>query len=142
MSDPYRLERFVQAQAAVYADVVAELTAGRKRTHWMWFIFPQIAGLGRSATAQHFAISSLAEARAYAAHPVLGPRLMQCAALALDAKVRDAHTLFGSPDDLKFHSSMTLFALADPAAAVYDACLARYFNGKADTRSVELARET
>ena len=142
MSDPYRLERFVQAQAAVYADVVAELTAGRKCTHWMWFIFPQIAGLGRSATAQHFAISSLAEARAYAAHPVLGPRLMQCAALARDAKVRDAHALFGSPDDLKFHSSMTLFALADPAAAVYDACLARYFNGKADMRSVELARET
>ena len=141
MSDPYSLDRFVQAQADVYAEVVAELSAGRKRTHWMWFIFPQIAGLGRSATAQHFAIGSLAQARAFAAHPVLGPRLLQCAALALDAKASDAHALFGSPDDMKFHSSMTLFALADPDAAVYEACLARYFKGEADTRTLELVRD-
>lgn len=142
MPDPYSLDRFVNAQADAYAEVVAELTAGRKRTHWMWFIFPQIAGLGRSATAQHFAIGSVAEARAYAAHLVLGPRLMHCAALALNAKTRDAHALFGSPDDMKFHSSMTLFALADPSAAVYEACLARYFNGEHDPRTLERARET
>ena len=110
MPDPYDLRRFIEAQQGVYASVVAELTAGRKRSHWMWFIFPQIAGLGHSAMAQRFAIASRAEAIAYLAHDVLGPRLFECTRLVLDVNGKSIHDIMGSPDDLKFRSSMTLFA--------------------------------
>jgi uncharacterized protein (DUF1810 family) len=119
LSDPYELERFVAAQAPVYPRVVAELSEGRKRSHWMWFIFPQVAGLGFSAMAQRFAIRSRAEADAYLAHRVLGPRLLECTRLVLAIKDRTIHDIFGSPDDMKFRSSMTLFGAvsADPIFA-------------------------
>ena len=112
--DPYNLKRFVQAQAPVYRSVVEELRGGRKRTHWMWFVFPQLRALGRSATALHYGIASLAEARAYLAHPALGPRLRDCTGLVCAAQGRTIHEIFGSPDDMKFRSCMTLFAAADP----------------------------
>jgi uncharacterized protein (DUF1810 family) len=127
------LERFVTAQAPVYDAVLAELRAGRKRSHWMWFIFPQLAGLGHSAMAQHYAISGLDEARAYLDHPLLGARLLECSALALAAGQYDsAHTIFGSPDDLKFRSSMTLFSLAAPGEPVFADCLQRFYGGQPD----------
>ena len=110
MPDPFNLDRFVQAQDPVLAQVRAELWAGHKRTHWMWFVFPQLAGLGRSDTARYYALASLEEARAYLAHPLLGPRLIECTNLVNAVEGRSAHQIFGSPDDLKFHSSMTLFA--------------------------------
>jgi uncharacterized protein (DUF1810 family) len=123
------LDRFVQAQDGVYDDALAELTAGRKRTHWMWFIFPQIAGLGSSATAQHYAIRSLDEARAYLAHPVLGPRLRECAQALLSVPGRSAREILGHPDDLKLRSSMTLFARAADDPAPFEAVLDRYYDG-------------
>jgi uncharacterized protein (DUF1810 family) len=138
MSDPYRLQRFVDAQQPVYDTARGELAAGRKRSHWMWFIFPQIAGLGHSETAQRFAVSSLQEARAYLAHPLLGPRLHECAQLAAHAEGDDANAVFGHPDDLKFHSSMTLFAQATPDNQVFVDCLRKFFGGEPD--SATLAR--
>jgi len=133
------LDRFVQAQDGVYDDVLAELTAGRKRTHWMWFVFPQIAGLGSSATAQRYAIRSLDEARAYLAHPVLGPRLRECAQALLAVPGRSAREILGHPDDLKLRSSMTLFARAADDPALFEAVLARYYDGP-DPRTEELLR--
>ena len=132
------LARFVLAQGAVYDQVLSELRAGRKRSHWMWFVFPQLAGLGHSAMAQHYAIGSLEEARAYLAHPVLGVRLRECSRLVLDAPGDDAHAIFGSPDDLKFHSSMTLFDRVAPEETVFRECLQKYFGGRAD--ALTLAR--
>ena len=132
------LERFVAAQERVWPAVVAELTAGAKRSHWMWFVFPQLRGLGRSATARHFGIASLGEAQAYLADPVLGPRLIECAELVNAVEGRSAHDIFGSPDDLKFRSSMTLFAAVDPAAAVFGDALRKYFGGLPDPRTTEL----
>lgn len=132
MDDPFDLARFVSAQAGVYPQVLAELGSGRKRTHWMWFVFPQLAGLGHSAMAQRYAIGSIEEARAYLAHPVLGKRLRECSRLVLGAGAADAHAIFGSPDDLKFHSSLTLFERADPAEPVFRQCLDRFFGGRAD----------
>ena len=127
------LERFVDAQGAVYADVLNELRAGRKETHWMWFVFPQLRGLGRSATAFHFGVVSAAEAAAYLAHPVLGPRLRACVELVLAVKGRTAHEIFGSPDDLKFRSSMTLFASVAPADETrFQSTLDRFFGGERD----------
>ena len=114
MGDRFQLQRFVDAQRPVYDTAVRELRAGRKRSHWMWFIFPQISGLGHSVTSQTFALSSLAEAAAYLAHPVLGQRLRECAALLAGVEGRSVDEIFGHPDDLKFHSSMTLFAHAAP----------------------------
>ena len=114
------------------AQVLAELAAGCKRTHWMWFVFPQIAGLGRSAMAQRYALGSLDEARAYLAHPVLGPRLLRCTEVVNAVEGRTVSKVFGSPDDLKFHSSMTLFALAQPGEAVFRAALAKYFGSQMD----------
>jgi uncharacterized protein (DUF1810 family) len=134
---PFDLDRFVQAQEPVLADVRRELGEGRKRTHWMWFVFPQIAGLGHSAMAQHYAIASLAEARAYLQHPVLGPRLTQCTGLVNRVQGRSIHQILGSPDDLKFHSSMTLFALAEPGETVFRQALEKYFDGGPDARTVE-----
>ena len=129
MSDAFDLDRFVQAQDPVLAQVRRELGEGRKRSHWMWFVFPQLRGLGRSAIAQHYGIASLAEAKAYLAHPVLGPRLVECTGLVNKVEGRSVHQIFGSPDDLKFHSSMTLFAAADPDAAAFRKALAKYFAG-------------
>ncbi len=119
------------------AQVLAELAAGRKRTHWMWFMFPQLAGLGHSAMARRYALESLDEARAYLAHPVLGPRLVRCAGLVNSVGSRTANAVFGSPDDLKFHSSMTLFVLAQPGEAVFQRALDAYFGGAMDPMTVE-----
>jgi len=136
--DPYGLQRFVDAQDPVLHRVRAELERGRKASHWMWFVFPQVAGLGSSPTAQHFAISGLDEARAYLAHPVLGPRLRECAELAAGVEKGSAADVFGYPDDLKLRSSMTLFARAAPDEPVFTAVLERYFDGAADPRTLEL----
>ncbi|WP_235953591.1 DUF1810 domain-containing protein [Noviherbaspirillum galbum] len=135
----HRLDRFLTAQDAVIDQVRAELRAGRKRSHWMWFIFPQVAGLGHSAMARAYAIASLDEARAYLDHPVLGGRLRECAQLVLDLDGETADSIFGSPDNLKFHSSMTLFAIADGAdESVFAACLAKYFSGRKDAGTLSL----
>jgi len=132
MNDPWDLQRFVTAQQPVYETVLAELRAGAKRSHWMWFIFPQIEGLGHSEMARRYAIASLEEARAFLRHPVLGPRLRTCSGLAAGINGRNAHQIFGSPDDLKFHSSITLFAQAAEDEQVFRDCLAKYFAGKPD----------
>ena len=132
MADPFDLERFVEAQAPVYERARRELAGGRKESHWMWFIFPQITGLGQSAMSIRFAIASLDEARAYLAHPVLGPRLVDCAKLALDAEGRTAREIFGSIDEMKFRSSMTLFTKASPDEEVFQRCLDKYFGGAPD----------
>lgn len=138
MSDRYGLQRFVDAQDPVYPQVLAELRAARKASHWMWFVFPQLAGLGGSAMARRYAISSLDEARAYLAHPVLGPRLRECSELVLRAAQPDVHRIFGSPDDLKFRSCMTLFQCAAPQEPVFGACLDRYFGGQPDASTLAL----
>lgn len=132
------LEKFVAAQAPLYESVLAELRAGRKRTHWMWFVFPQIAGLGRSATARHYALASLSEAQAYLAHALLGARLRQCCALVLAVEGRSAHEVFGDPDELKFRSCLTLFAAAAPGEAVFAQCLEKYFGGVLDAGTLAL----
>ena len=132
MADPFNLERFVDAQAPVYDQVHRELKAGRKASHWMWFIFPQIAGLGQSPVSIRFAITSLDEAKAYLAHPVLGIRLRTCARLALDAEGKTGRDIFGSIDEMKFRSSMTLFAKASPGDDVFQRCLDKYFTGGPD----------
>lgn len=136
MTDPFDLARFVQAQAPVIGQVRRELAEGRKRSHWMWFVFPQLRGLGHSPMAQRYGIASLEEARAYLAHPVLGARLRECAALMNAARGRSAHEILGSPDDMKFQSSMTLFALADPAEPEFGAALDRYYGGARDRRTL------
>lgn len=136
MEDRHDLSRFLEAQAGVYGQVVAELRAGRKRSHWMWFVFPQIAGLGHSAMAQRYAIASLDEARAYLEHPILGARLRECSALVLAVEAMTAHDIFGAPDDLKFHSSMTLFHRADAGEAVFGDCLRKYFGGEEDPQTL------
>jgi uncharacterized protein (DUF1810 family) len=130
--DPFDLQRFVDAQAPVYDRVLLELREGRKRSHWMWFVFPQIAGLGSSPMAQRYAIASRAEAAAYLAHPLLGSRLRECARLVTATEGRSIHDILGSPDDMKFHSSMTLFAEAAPADADFGAALEKYFGGAPD----------
>ncbi len=136
MSDPFDLTRFVDAQETVYARVVAELSRGRKQSHWMWFIFPQIAGLGFSAMAQRYAIGSRGEAIAYLAHPTLGPRLVECTRLVLAAKGKSVHDIFGSPDDMKFRSSMTLFdAVCDDP--IFDEAIAKYF-GERDLATLDI----
>ncbi|MFN6997191.1 MAG: DUF1810 domain-containing protein [Aquincola tertiaricarbonis] len=137
--DPHGLQRFVDAQAPVMAQVQRELAAGRKTSHWMWFVFPQLRGLGRSSTAQHYGIASLDEARAYLAHPVLGPRLRHCAQLLLALPHhRTAMEVLGSPDDLKLHSSMTLFAQAAPQDPLWQHMLARFHGGRADAATLRL----
>ena len=135
--DPFHLQRFVDAQASSYTQARAELAAGEKRSHWMWFIFPQIAGLGFSSMAQRYAITDLAEAKAYLAHPVLGPRLRECTALVNAVQGRTLDQIFGYPDDLKFHSSITLFVEADNSGeSVFRQALAKYFNGKPDRKTL------
>jgi len=130
-------QRFLSAQAPVIEQVRAELRAGKKRGHWMWFVFPQIAGLGRSETAQKFAIASLDEARAYLAHEILGPRLRECTALVVALQGQTIGEIFGYPDDLKFHSSITLFARAAPNEPVFQEALNKYFGGAEDMATVE-----
>lgn len=141
--DRYDLARFVEAQARCYPRVLEELAAGEKRSHWMWFIFPQLRGLGVSATARRFGLSGLGEARAYLAHPLLGARLRECTRMVLAVEGRTAHEIFGSPDDLKLRSSLTLFAQAagpapDPESRVFGAALAQYCRGEPDPRTLEL----
>lgn len=138
MEDPFDLARFVDAQAPVIDAVLAELAAGAKRTHWMWFVFPQLAGLGRSATAEFFAIADLSEARAYLTHPVLGPRLLDCVALVNALQGRTVRQIFGAPDDLKFRSSMTLFAQAAVDPTPFHAALTKYFAGQPDEATLRL----
>lgn len=137
------LERFLEAQRPVMDSVRAELAAGRKRTHWMWFVFPQIRGLGHSPTAQRYAIDSLAEADAYLQHPVLGARLRECTRLVCAAPQRTLEEIFGYPDNLKFRSCMTLFAAAAgerPEDRIFRTALDRYFGGREDPRTLELLR--
>ena len=137
-ADPFDLERFVTAQEPVYRDVVAELRDGRKRSHWMWFVFPQLRGLGGSAMAARYAISSLEEAVAYLRHPVLGPRLHECTRLVNGVQGRSVGEIFGSPDDLKLCSSMTLFARATDDNADFVAVLDNFYDGGRDERTLEL----
>jgi uncharacterized protein (DUF1810 family) len=132
VNDPFNLQRFVEAQAPIYDEVRRELRGGRKESHWMWFIFPQIAGLGTSPMAAKYAISSLEEAKVYLAHPVLSARLKECAELALVVEGRTARQIFGTIDEMKFRSSMTLFAEAAPAGSVFEQCLEKYFGGAPD----------
>jgi uncharacterized protein (DUF1810 family) len=137
-ADPFDLRRFADAQDRVYDTVLAELSAGAKRSHWIWFVFPQLRGLGHSATAQRYGISSLDEARAYLAHPTLGPRLRECARLVGQIDGRSAGDIFGSPDDLKVRSSMTLFARATEENAEFRAVLDKLYDGEQDPATVEL----
>ena len=138
-ADPHNLFRFVAAQEGVVEGAIAELAAGRKRSHWMWFVFPQLRALGRSGTALFYGIGSLAEARAFLDHPVLGPKLAEATAAATGSQTESAYDLFGSPDDLKFRSSMTLFAKVDPDGP-WIAALAR-FGLSPDTATLDLLRE-
>lgn len=135
--DPHDLERFATAQAPVFKRVLEELRRGRKATHWMWFVFPQIAGLGSSPMSRRYAIASLEEARAYLAHPVLGARLHECVSILLDLDGLSAHAIFGSPDDMKLHSSLTLFAQAAPDETLFRKALERYFAGRPDQATLE-----
>jgi uncharacterized protein (DUF1810 family) len=137
-ADPYNLARFVEAQKADYERALSEIKAGRKQSHWMWYIFPQFEGLGSSPTSRHYAIRSRDEAAAYLAHPVLGPRLLECAEAAVGVEGRSAHDVFGSPDDMKLRSSATLFASVSPANSVFHRLLEKWFDGKPDARTVRL----
>jgi len=139
MDDPYDLKRFVVAQDAVYRQVEAELGAGEKTSHWMWFIFPQRRELGRSATAKHYGIGSLAEAGAYWTHPALGPRLKECCELVLSTRGRTARQIFGPPDDLKFRSCLTLFEQVAPHEPVFGCLLDRFYGGERDVATLNLA---
>ena len=139
--DSFDLERFLSAQAGTYDQVISELRAGRKRSHWMWFIFPQLKGLGHSATAQHYAVSSLAEAEAYLAHPVLGKRLLECVTLTLKHRHKTASHIFGYPDDLKFRSCLTLFDRAGDEG-VFTQALGAFYDGEPDERTLALLNAT
>jgi uncharacterized protein (DUF1810 family) len=136
--DRYDLSRFVRAQQDDYERALSEITNGQKRTHWMWYIFPQFEGLAFSSTSQYYAIKSVEEARAYLGHPVLGPRLLNCAEAAVRVEDRGATEIFGSPDDLKLRSCATLFASVSPAGSVFDRLLDKYFQGVRDGRTLEL----
>lgn len=136
MSDPHDLQRFVEAQASTYSTALAELTAGAKRSHWMWFVFPQIAGLGQSTTARHYAIRSAAEARAYLAHPLLGPRLVE-ATRAVTAAPGSAESILGGIDAVKLRSSLTLFAAVAEEPTPFEAALDRFYHGERDPETVK-----
>jgi uncharacterized protein (DUF1810 family) len=137
MSDPYDLRRFVETQTTTYEGALAELRRGRKASHWMWYIFPQIAGLGMSAMSQHYSISCLDEARAYLEHPVLGPRLIECIEAMNAVEDRTAYEILGPPDDMKFRSCLTLFAAAAPDNKIFAEALGRYFAGETDPLTLE-----
>jgi uncharacterized protein (DUF1810 family) len=138
MTNDYNLQRFLDTQEGVYDTVLDEMRAGRKSSHWIWFIFPQIAGLGHSGMAQKFAIGSLDEAKAYLQHPTLGPRLRACTQLVLDVNGRSAEEIFGYPDYLKFRSCMTLFLTAAPDNTIFKAALLKYFDGKPDQLTLDI----
>jgi len=140
MDDPFDLRRFVEAQSTEYDEALAELRAGCKHGHWIWFIFPQLKGLGRSSTSQHYGIASIEEARAYLRHPVLGPRLRECTELVNRVEDRSIDAIFGSPDNLKFRSSMTLFSRATEDNAPFQAALEKYFASEPDARTLDLLR--
>jgi uncharacterized protein (DUF1810 family) len=137
VNDPFDLDRFVAAQRDVYPQALAELRAGRKRSHWMWFVFPQVEGLGASPVSRRYAIRDLDEARAYFNHPELGPRLVECARTLLERDGLAASEIFPYPDDLKLKSSMTLFECAAPAPSVFTGVLERYFDGERDGRTLQ-----
>jgi uncharacterized protein (DUF1810 family) len=136
--DPYDLDRFIRAQEDEYDQALAEISAGRKRSHWMWYIFPQLDGLAFSSTSKYYAIKGLEEARAYLAHPVLGPRLVACAEAALAVEGRSATAIFGSPDDLKLRSSATLFSRVSKPGSVFHRLLDKYYRGQPDERTLRL----
>ena len=136
--DPYDLNRFISAQEGVYDRALAELREGLKRSHWMWYIFPQIDGLGHSPTTRHYSIKSLEEARQYLAHPVLGPRLVECVEAVLVVQGASASEIFGFPDDMKLQSSMTLFELVSGPASVFERVLDKYYQGKRDSRTLQI----
>lgn len=136
--DRYNLQRFIDAQSGCYEQAMTELRAGKKRSHWMWFIFPQIAGLGKSATAQFYSISTTGEARAYLIHPVLGDRLLSCVQQVNAIEGQNAHDIFGSPDDLKFRSCLTLFAAVAEKDSVFAKAIAKYYPNGADPRTLAL----
>jgi uncharacterized protein (DUF1810 family) len=141
VEDPFNLQRFVDAQSAVFKKVCSELASGQKVGHWMWYIFPQLQGLGHSSTARHYAISSLPEAQAYLAHPVLGLRLKKCASLVISIEGTTIEQIFGDPDYLKFRSSMTLFAHATQENQVFLDALKKYFGGVFDNLTIQLLRK-
>jgi uncharacterized protein (DUF1810 family) len=136
--DPYDLNRFVRAQEDDYERVLSEIRSGRKRSHWMWYIFPQIDGLAFSSTSKHYSIKSLEEAKAYLDHPILGPRLLECAEAVIRVEGRSAREIFGSPDDLKLRSCATLFACASPPGSVFDRLLEKYYQGGRDDKTLRL----
>jgi len=136
MADPFDLDHFVRAQEDTYAQALAEIRAGRKRSHWMWFVFPQIAGLGSSPMAERYAIESLPEARAYLQHAVLGPRLVECSESACAVNGRSAFEIFGTPDDLKLRSSATLFDAVSAPGSVFDRLLQKFFDGERDPKTL------
>jgi uncharacterized protein (DUF1810 family) len=138
MDDPHNLQRFVDAQKEDYKQALLEIRSGRKRSHWMWYVFPQFDGLGFSPMSRHYAIKSVAEAQAYLAHAVLGPRLIACAEAVLGAQALTATDIFGSPDDLKLRSSATLFARVSPPGSVFHRILDKYFQGEGDERTRRL----
>jgi uncharacterized protein (DUF1810 family) len=135
--DPYDLNRFVRAQEPIYQDVIRELGRGRKQSHWMWFIFPQIDGLGFSVTSKYYALKSVEEARQYLDHTVLGSRLRQCTELVLQTNGKNVSDIFEYPDDMKLHSSMTLFDFAEPDS-IFARVLEKYFDGKRDKKTIEI----
>lgn len=136
--DQFHLERFVSAQAPTYDQALAEVRAGRKQSHWMWYVFPQLKGLGASDMARHYGIGSVAEAEAYLRHPVLGARLVECMEAALRNRARSAREIFGTPDDMKLRSCATLFAVVSPAGSVFERVLETFFNGERDHRTLAL----
>jgi uncharacterized protein (DUF1810 family) len=136
--DPHNLSRFVQAQARNYEQALAEINSGRKQSHWMWYIFPQFDGLGFSPTSQLYSIKSVAEAKAYLSHPVLGPRLVACAEAVLGVENRSASQIFGSPDDVKLKSCATLFATVSPPGSVFDQLLDKFFHAERDPETLRL----
>jgi len=136
--DPYDLSRFLRAQANDYGQALSEIQSGRKRSHWIWYIFPQIDGLGFSSTSKHYAIKSLAEAKAYLDHPILGPRLIECAEAAVRIEGRSATEVFGFPDDMKVRSCATLFACVSPQGSVFDRLLAKYYQNERDSKTLQL----
>jgi uncharacterized protein (DUF1810 family) len=136
--DPYDLNRFVRAQEDEYARALAELVSGRKRSHWMWYVFPQFDGLAFSSTSKLYSIKSVAEAKAYLAHPILGPRLLECAEAVVRVEGRSATEIFGSPDDLKLKSCATLFGSLLPPGSVFDRLLAKYYGGGRDGKTLDL----
>jgi uncharacterized protein (DUF1810 family) len=137
-ADPYNVGRFVQAQERDYEQAISELRTGRKQSHWMWYVFPQFRGLGRSSTAERYAIKSVEEAEAYLRHAILGPRLLESVQTTLNIANRSAFEVFGSPDDMKLRSCATLFASVSPSGSVFEQLLDRYFGGKPDDKTLYL----